>query len=358
MRGAFRGDLNWLDLPVRWRRRAGLRLPYCRPAREIRPGTLRAWSGLGEAASTPSSARSPRGRSGQVWSRLHGLEMPPHRSERVPPPESALPQNSSRAEVPCSIGRRWHPPRLHGTTPSAFVLTAEDENDPAGAYPSPFLSWILPGPQALRTRKNRGTFKISPLQSVLNDGDAMIRRSLSLLRSWKLWLLILLAVCYYVEPADVEAQGDNPKWLMATAYHIPSEYTNQESGYFSIVEGLNGRLYIGCAKYGVNAYLVEFDPVKSVMKMVVDVHRVIHSMLRGFGAQAKIHTRNNVGASGKIYFGSKQGYPEKGEKLTDYPGGHVLVYDPKTGQTEDYGIPIKHHGVISVTPDESRGLAY
>jgi sugar lactone lactonase YvrE len=93
--------------------------------------------------------------------------------------------------------------------------------------------------------------------------------------------------------------------------------------------------------------------------MVVDVHRVIQSMLRGFGAQAKIHTRNNVGQlTGKIYFGTKQGYPEKGESLTDYPGGYVLAYDPKTGKTENFGLPLKHSGIISVTPDEERGLCY
>ena len=52
-------------------------------------------------------------------------------------------------------------------------------------------------------------------------------------------------------------------WLLATAYKVPSEYTNQESGYFSIIEGHNGQLYLGTAKYGVNAYLIEFDPVSA-----------------------------------------------------------------------------------------------
>jgi sugar lactone lactonase YvrE len=149
-----------------------------------------------------------------------------------------------------------------------------------------------------------------------------------------------------------------PKWLLGHAYKIPSEYSNQESGYFSIIAGHNGRLYIGTAKYGVNAYLVEFDPKTSKFTMVMDVHKVIGSTAKGFAAQAKLHTRNNVGASGKIYVGSKQGYPEKGEKRTDYPGGYVLTYDPKTGKTQHFGIAKKHHGIISVTPDESRGLAY
>jgi sugar lactone lactonase YvrE len=171
------------------------------------------------------------------------------------------------------------------------------------------------------------------------------------------WAFALVAFLLMGLPAST-AQPEKSPWLYARAYHIPSEYTNQESGYFSIIEGKNSRLYIGCAKYSINAFLVEFNPLKAVMRMVVDVHRVIGMILRGFAAQAKIHTRNNVGASGKIYFGSKQGYPEKGENRSDYPGGYVLVYDPKTDKTENYGIPIKHQGVISVMPDESRGVAY
>jgi len=35
-----------------------------------------------------------------------------------------------------------------------------------------------------------------------------------------------------------------------------------------------------------------------------------------------------------------------------------MVYDPKAGKTRVYPIPIPHHGIISVTPDESRGVAY
>jgi len=172
------------------------------------------------------------------------------------------------------------------------------------------------------------------------------------------WLLVVALAATLSWPAEAQNQEATP-WLLGKAYHVPSEFTNQESGYFSIIEGKNGKLYIGCAKYGVNAYLVEFNPINSAMQMVVDVHRVIMTMLRGFAAQAKIHTRNNVGQlTGKIYFGSKQGYPEKDEKRTDYPGGYVLAYDPKTGETENFGMPQKNFGVISVTPDEERGLCY
>jgi hypothetical protein len=154
------------------------------------------------------------------------------------------------------------------------------------------------------------------------------------------------------------ADAADPPWIKATAYKIPSELTNQESGYFSMVEGHNGRLYIGAAKYGVDAYLVEFDEATHAFRVVVDAMKLIGSDATGFAAQAKFHTRNNTGDSGKIYCGTKQGYPEKGEARDAYPGGYPIVYDPATGKAEHFGIPVPHQGIISVTPDESRGVAY
>jgi hypothetical protein len=167
------------------------------------------------------------------------------------------------------------------------------------------------------------------------------------------YLLLLATLAAPSSRADEAAP-----WLKAHAWKLPSEYTNQESGYFSIVPSLNGKLYIGTAKYGVNAYLLEFDPATQKTRMVMDVHDVIKLQGKGYAAQSKIHTRNNVGASGKIYVGSKQGYPEKGEHRCDYPGGYVLAHDPKTGANEHFGLAKARHGVISVIPDEARGLAY
>jgi len=161
-------------------------------------------------------------------------------------------------------------------------------------------------------------------------------------------------------PLSLLAQDDpsKAKWLQATAYVVPKETAPEGEGYFSIIEGKNGRLYIGTHANGVNCWLVEFDPKDGRMKIVVDAHKAIGKDIRGFGSQAKIHTRNNVGASGKIYFGTKQGYPGKGEKREDYPGGYPMVYDPATGTTRVYPIPVPHEGINSITPDESRGVAY
>ena len=171
--------------------------------------------------------------------------------------------------------------------------------------------------------------------------------------------LLVGFICSTVQVTPAQSQPTQP-WLYAKAYAVPKELTNQGSGYFAIIEGKNGKLYLGAAKYGENAYLVEFDPVTKQMRVAVDCMREIGSTAKGFAAQSKIHTRNNLGPSGKIYFGTKQGYPDEklGEKFTDYPGGYPMVFDPATGETRVYPIPVPHHGIISVTPDESRKVAY
>jgi hypothetical protein len=171
---------------------------------------------------------------------------------------------------------------------------------------------------------------------------------------------LVLAACGVVGIRSASAEPDlaQATWVKSTAYVVPKETATEGEGYFSIIEGLNGRLYIGTHANAVNSWLVEFDPAAQKMKIVTDTHKAIGKDLKGFGSQAKIHTRNNTGASGKIYFGTKQGYPSEKEKREDYPGGYPMVYDPKTGETKVYPIPVPHEGINSITPDESRGVAY
>jgi len=149
------------------------------------------------------------------------------------------------------------------------------------------------------------------------------------------------------------------RYVWGSAYHILPETHNQESGYFSLCEGLNGRVYVGTAKYGVNSFLVEFDPRTERQRIVIDTHRLCGVSATGFRAQAKIHTRNFVGPSGIIYVGSKQGYPQKGENPWSYPGGYLMTYDPSTDRARCLGqLPYHGHGVGDVVADEGRQLLY
>jgi hypothetical protein len=165
-------------------------------------------------------------------------------------------------------------------------------------------------------------------------------------------------LCLLCCPPVRAEEATRERWVQATAHVVPKKTAPEGEGYFAIVEGRNHRLYIGTHANAVNSWLVEFDPREKRMQVVVDAHQAIGTDTRGFAAQAKIHSRNNVGASGRIYFATKQGYPASGERFTDYPGGYPMVFDPATGKTRVYPIPVPHHGIISIAPDESRGLAY
>lgn len=180
-------------------------------------------------------------------------------------------------------------------------------------------------------------------------------------------LALVLVVFGSIASAALAADPAPPKldkppfpYVWAKAWHIPKETTTDESGYFSLCEGLDKKLYVGTAAYGRNAYLVQFDPASEKMKVVVDVHKTLGLPLTptGYAAQAKIHTRNFVGPSGTVYVGSKQGYRQGPDDKAEYPGGYVLTYDPKTDETKSLGMPYKGQGVIDVVADESRGLLY
>ena len=174
--------------------------------------------------------------------------------------------------------------------------------------------------------------------------------------SWKRLLLAGLVLTFGFPGLSLQAK--DRKWIQSTAYLVPPETAPDGEGYFAIIEGHNRKLYIGTHANADNSWLVEFDPASETMKVAVDTHAAIGHDIKGFGAQAKIHTRNNVWRSGKIYFGTKQGYPNATETREDYPGGYPMAYDPQTDKTKVYPIPIPHQGINTITPDESRGLAY
>src|SRR5687767_13682269 len=212
------------------------------------------------------------------------------------------------------------------------------------------------------------------MQSKSNDPARLSRRTLMTGAAVAAGGL-LLEPC--VTRAAAQAKAPFP-YVRAKAYHIPPETTTEESGYFSLCEGRNGKIYVGTAAYGRNSYLVEFDPATERLRIVLDTHKLVGQMTTGYAAQAKLHTRNFVGPSGKIYVGSKQGYPsaaeraarQRGEAIPVYRGGYVMTYDPATDACENLGMPMplddrriaagktEGEGVIDVTADEGRGLIY
>ena len=177
---------------------------------------------------------------------------------------------------------------------------------------------------------------------------------------------LIFAAAFASQTPSIAQKGSTPSapvkapfpYVRGEAFHILPETHTDESGYFSIVEGQNGKVYVGTAKYDYNAFLVEFDPKTKKQKIVIDTHKLNGLTDVGFASQSKIHTRNFVGASGKIYVGSQEGYRRIAGDTSLYPGGYVMTYDPKTEKAETLGMPSKGEGIIDVIADEARGNLY
>src|SRR5262249_13955500 len=163
-----------------------------------------------------------------------------------------------------------------------------------------------------------------PMREETDNGHDLSRRALL-----KGALATAAGLAARAAPAAAPPRPAAPfPYVRAQAFHVPPETTTEESGYFSLCEGRNGKIYIGTAAYGRNSYLVEFDPAIEKMRVVLDTHKLVGLPLTptGYAAQSKIHTRNFVGPSGRIYLGSKQGYPTAAERAALSRGGKIPVY--------------------------------
>src|SRR5262245_56973367 len=86
---------------------------------------------------------------------------------------------------------------------------------------------------------------------------------------------VTLAALLLAAPFLTFADPAKPRWLPGTAYGLSKEPATGGEGYFAIIEGKNGRLYIGIHANAVNSWLVEFDPKAKKMHVAVDAHKAI-----------------------------------------------------------------------------------
>ena len=70
-------------------------------------------------------------------------------------------------------------------------------------------------------------------------------------------------------------------WVKSTAYAVPKETATKVEGYFSIIEGLNGRLYIGTHANAVRGLRMKPDDAKPV-------HATCRHRNRAEGAEREI----------------------------------------------------------------------
>lgn len=167
-------------------------------------------------------------------------------------------------------------------------------------------------------------------------------------------LCLTVAVC----GAAVVGAGAAPGLLTPAVVYVPEEF-HTGGAYTAIQASPDGRVYIGTTIYDGYAHLLAFTPASGRFDSLADMAVATGERNPGPYAQAKIHTKPAIAPDGRVYFGTKSGKPAREPRWQEnYPGGHLLVYDPRTGTVTDLGIIKPRVSIIAVGVDPMRGLVY
>ena len=131
----------------------------------------------------------------------------------------------------------------------------------------------------------------------------------------------------------------------------------------------DGKIYyvLSADKFDVGARMFCFDPATGQIKFLGDLTAACGEQGKKSIVQGKSHL-NFVESNGKLFFAThlgfyssvdgmeKMGIPPPG--WTEYPGGHLLSYDPKTEKFENYGVAPDREGILAFNLDTKRARGF
>lgn len=186
-------------------------------------------------------------------------------------------------------------------------------------------------------------------------------RSLARKHSTKTWLR-LLVVCTIMGivlflDATLSTITAAPA-LSPIIVWVPEEH-HTGGAYTAVQAAPDGRVYLGTTFYDGFARFLVLPPGSHEVQLIADMATATGEATPGPFAQAKIHTKPAIAPDGKVYFATKSGKPANDERWqANYPGGHLLVYDPQTNRVTDLGIPRPRQSIIAVGVDPKRNIVY
>jgi hypothetical protein len=149
-----------------------------------------------------------------------------------------------------------------------------------------------------------------------------------------------------------------PAELTPTTIYVPEQF-HSGGAYTAIEAGSASRVYIGTTIYDGYAHLLAFSPTTGRFESLAEMSSATGERNPGPYAQAKIHTKPVIAADGLVYFATKSGKRAADPRWQEnYPGGHLLVHDPRTSTTRDLGVFKPKVSIISLGIDRQRNMVY
>ena len=123
----------------------------------------------------------------------------------------------------------------------------------------------------------------------------------------------------------------------------------------------NGKFYSAIGDHlspAGTARVFEFDPATKALHQIVDL-KTLYQRPEGVYSPAKIHSRIDRAADGKLYFSTHRGSPGTSNDRYHFQGDDILSWDPQTGKTEIVATtPVEKHCIPTSLVDPERMIFY
>jgi len=159
-----------------------------------------------------------------------------------------------------------------------------------------------------------------------------------------------------------------PDWVHEIGLIPLAEEHLVNSMWGNILLAEDGYLYISAGNHETfhsRTWLYRMNRLDRCIQPCLDLQKVFGKHADTFAVgDSKIHTRLLQADNGRIYFATMQGGIGHVSKLPhylhpdQYPGGHLLEYNPAEGTCRDLGVPVRGEGLQSAALDRERKILY
>ena len=154
------------------------------------------------------------------------------------------------------------------------------------------------------------------------------------------------------------------------------EKQNRHDVMYAAAASPDDKIYFAlCAEVGFDGAftkLMQYDPVRDKFSLAVDLEKVLHYSEEDRVKRhphSKIHTAIAFSPEGKLIAATHMTAPPVGEDYYHYwhvcndperkfLGSHLIIHDPKTGSTEDFGVVVPNGGARWMTYNPERNEVY